>query len=137
MRTEKFPARSKSAFQSWRKKHGVTVHDAASLFAVTERCIRNWDKKDAPPLAKRMIQIFTRDLGGLHPSWKGISIKPNGKMYFKGMVGGQSQNVGLSADHIRHYPATINQLHQIENDAHAQARLIQDKLRKLQYQDRS
>jgi hypothetical protein len=84
-----------------------------------------------------MIQIFTRDLGGLHPSWKGISIKPNGKMYFKGMVGGQSQNVGLSADHIRHYPATINQLHQIENDAHAQARLIQDKLRKLQYQDRS
>jgi hypothetical protein len=137
MRTEKFPARSKSAFQSWRKKNGVTVSAAAALFAVTERCIRNWDKRDAPPLAKRMIQIFSRDLGGLHPDWKGISIKPSGKMHFTAMVGGTRSQVGLSAEHMRHYPATINQLHQLENDAHAQARLINDTARKLLRQENS
>lgn len=135
MRTEKFPARSKSAFQSWRKKNGITVSAAATLFAVTERCIRNWDKRDAPPLAKRLIQLFNRDLGGLHPDWKGISIKPSGKMHFSSIVGGTTTHVGLSAEHIRHYPSTINQLHQFENDAHAKARLINATAKKLLLQE--
>lgn len=135
MRTEKFPARCKSAFQTWRKKHGVSIGAAAHLFDVTEKSIRNWDKRDAPPLAKRIIQLLNRDLGGLHPDWRGISIRPNGKMYFKGLVGGESKQVGLSAEHIRHYPATINELNRIENEAHAKARLINDAARKQILQD--
>lgn len=65
----------------------------------------------------RMVQIFERDLSGLHSTWKGISIRPDGKLYIVGaMVGSRSGTVGLSADHIRNYPAAINRLHQLEND---------------------
>ena len=68
-------------------------------------------------MVMRMVQIFERDLSGLHSSFKGISIRPDGKLYIVGaMVGSRSGTVGLTADHIRNYPAAINRLHQLEND---------------------
>lgn len=113
----KFPARCRTKFQQWRKRHNVSVPEAAQLFGCTERSIRNWDQREASPMVMRMIQIFERDLSGLHSTWKGISIRPDGKLYIVGaMVGSRSGTVGLTADHIRNYPAAINRLHQLEND---------------------
>jgi DNA-binding XRE family transcriptional regulator len=112
----KFPARCKTKFQQWRKRYAVSIPDAAQLFGVTEKTVRNWDKREAPLLALRMVQIFERDLGGLHPTFRGISIRPDGKLYLGAMIGSRSGNVGLSAEHLRQYPAAINRLHQLEND---------------------
>lgn len=121
MASEKFPARCKTKFQQWRKRYGVTIPSAAHLFGVTEKTVRNWDKREAPVLAQRMIHIFERDLGGLHPDWRGITIRPNGKLYLGAMVGSHSVPVGLSAEHIRNYPSAINRLHQLENSLEHQA----------------
>ena len=115
MKTEKFPKRCKTPFQSWRKKFAVSVPAAAHLFGVTERSVRNWDAKGCPDLVTRMIDLFDRDLGGLHPDWKGITIKPNGKMYLGSLSGPDRAVVGLSARHIREYPNAIAQLHHYEN----------------------
>ena len=113
----KFPARCRTKFQQWRKRFNVSVSEAAQLFGCTERSIRNWDQREAPLMVLRMVQIFERDLSGLHKTWKGISIRPDGKLYIVGaMVGSRSGTVGLTADHIRNYPAAINRLHQLEND---------------------
>ena len=113
----KFPARCRTKFAQFRKRHNLSVPEAAQLFGVTERSVRNWDQREAPPMVLRMIQIFERDLSGLHSTWKGISIRPDGKLYIVGaMVGSRSGTVGLTADHIRNYPAAINRLHQLEND---------------------
>lgn len=112
----KFPARCRTKFAQFRKRHNVSVPEAAQLFACTERSIRNWDQREAPPMVMRMVQIFERDLGGLHPSFRGISIRPDGKLYLGAMIGSRSGNVGLTAEHLRQYPAAINRLHQLEND---------------------
>lgn len=73
-------------------------------------------------MVMRMVQIFERDLSGLHSSFKGISIRPDGKLYIVGaMVGSRSGTVGLTAAHIRNYPAAINRLHQLENDIASRA----------------
>lgn len=113
----KFPSHSRTKFQQWRKRHNVSVPEAAQLFGVTERSVRNWDQREAPPMVMRIVQIFERDLSGLHSSFKGISIRPDGKLYIVGaMVGSRSGTVGLTADHIRNYPAAINRLAQLEND---------------------
>lgn len=112
----KFPARCRTKFQAFRKRHNLSVPEAAQLFACTERSIRNWDQREAPPMVMRMVQIFERDLGGLHPSFRGISIRPDGKLYLGAMIGSRSGNVGLTAEHLRQYPAAINRLHQLEND---------------------
>lgn len=80
----------------------------------------------------RMIQIFERDLSGLHSTWKGISIRPDGKLYIGGaMVGSRSGTVGLTADHIRNYPAAINRLHQLENDLACRAQELVRQLHHL------
>lgn len=121
MKSEKFPARCKTKFHSWRKRYGVTIPSAAHLFGVTEKTVRNWDKREAPALVQRMIHIFERDLGGLHPDWRGITLRPNGKLYLGAMVGSHSGPVGLSAEHIRNYPAAINRLHQLESSFEHQA----------------
>jgi hypothetical protein len=94
----------------------VSPAAAAHLFDCTEKTIRNWDKREAPTLALRMCDIFERDLSGLHSDWRGISLRPDGKLYFATMVGSRSGPVGLSAEHIRNYPAAINRLHHLEND---------------------
>lgn len=128
----KFPARCRTKFQQWRKRYGVSIPDAAQLFGVTEKTIRNWDKREAPLLALRMVQIFERDLSGLHSTWKGISIRPDGKLYIVGaMVGSRSGTVGLTADHIRNYPAAINRLNQMENDLGSRAQELVRQLHHL------
>ena len=128
----KFPARCRTKWQQWRKRYGVSIPDAAQLFGVTEKTVRNWDKREAPLLALRMVQIFERDLSGLHSTWKGISIRPDGKLYIVGaMVGSRSGTVGLTADHIRNYPAAINRLHQLENDLGFRAQELVIKLHHL------
>lgn len=117
MKPETFPKKCKTPFQSWRKKYAVNVASAASLFGVTERSIRNWDTRGCPEMVTRMMDLFDRDLGGLHPAWKGISIKPNGKMYLGSLIGPTRSVVGLTAQHIREYPNAIGQLHRYENNA--------------------
>lgn len=117
----KFPPRCKTKFQQWRKRYGVSPSAAAHLFGCTERSIRNWDKREAPPMILRMCDIFQRDLSGLHPDWRGISLRPDGKLYFATMVGTRSGPVGLTAEHIRNYPAAINRLHQLEASIERQA----------------
>jgi phage terminase Nu1 subunit (DNA packaging protein) len=124
MRTETFPKRCKSPFQSWRKKNGILVHQAAHLFGVTERSVRNWDTRGCPDLVNRMIDLFERDLGGLHPDWKGISIKPNGKMYLGSLFGTTNRVVGLTAEHIRQYPHAIQALSQLESSAERRAQEV-------------
>ena len=127
----KFPARCKTKFQQWRKRYGVSPAAAAHLFGCTERSIRNWDKREAPPMILRMCDIFQRDLSGLHPSWSGISLRPDGKLYFATMVGARSGPVGLTADHIRNYPAAINRLHQLEADISTRAQELVRQLHHL------
>lgn len=128
----KFPARCRTRWQQWRKRYGVSIPDAAQLFGVTEKTVRNWDKREAPTLALRMCDIFQRDLSGLHSTWRGISIRPDGKLYIVGaMVGSRSGTVGLTADHIRNYPAAINRLHQLENDIACRAQELVRQLHHL------
>ena len=127
----RFPARCKTKFQQFRKRHNLSVSAAAQLFGVTERSVRNWDQREAPLLVMRMVQIFERDLSGLHPTWKGISIRPDGKLYLGAMIGSRSGNVGLTADHLRNYPAAINRLHQLENDLACRAQELARQLHHL------
>jgi DNA-binding XRE family transcriptional regulator len=127
----RFPARCRTKFQQWRKRYGVSVPAAAQLFDVTEKTVRNWDKREAPTLALRMCDIFQRDLSGLHPSWSGISLRPDGKLYFATMVGARSGPVGLTADHIRNYPSAINRLHQLEADISTRAQELVRQLHHL------
>lgn len=54
----KFPARCRTKFAQWRKRCNVSVPEAAQLFGCTERSIRNWDQREAPPMVMRMVQIF-------------------------------------------------------------------------------
>ena len=136
MKREKFPLRAKTKFQSWRKKYGMTIPYCSTLFDVTEKSIRNWDKKEAPSWVFRMINLFDRDLGGLHPDWRGISIKPNGKMYLGKAIGPTGATVGFSARHIKEYPNAINRLHMYENDLEVIAREIVHRVqRQLIHQD--
>lgn len=136
MKREKFPLRCKTKFHSWRKKYGMTIPDCAQLFDVTHRSIRNWDKTEAPSWVFRMIHLFDRDLGGLHPDWKGITIKPNGKMYLGKAIGPTGASVGFSACHIKEYPNAINRLHMYENDLEVIAREIVHRVqRQLIHQD--
>jgi hypothetical protein len=134
MKREKFPIRCKTKFHSWRKKYGMTIPYCAILFDVTEKSIRNWDKKDAPSWVFRMIHLFDRDLGGLHPDWKGITIKPNGKMYLGKRIGPSGASVGFSARHIKEYPNAINRLHMLENDIELVAREIVHRVERHQIQ---
>lgn len=103
---------------------------AAFYFEVSLRTITNWDNSDAPDWAYRLIQITSRDLGGFHPSFRGISVKANGKMYLGARLAGGG-NVGLSAEHLKHYPAVIRRLHELENNFHAQAAEIVHQARRI------
>lgn len=83
-------------------------------------------------MVMRMVQIFERDLSGLHSTWKGISIRPDGKLYIVGaMIGSRSGTVRLTADHIRNYPAAINRLNQMENDLASRAQELVRQLHHL------
>lgn len=130
MTSPKPRTRAKSKFQSWRYKVGMNKAQAAFYFEVSLRTITNWDNSDAPDWAYRLIQITSRDLGGFHPSFRGISVKANGKMYLGARLAGGG-NVGLSAEHLKHYPAVIRRLHELENNFHAQAAEIVHQARRI------
>jgi DNA-binding transcriptional regulator YiaG len=90
----------KSEFAKFRSKFFLSIAQAAELFGVTERTIRNWDANGAPPIAMKLVAIYQRDLSGYHPDWRGFKIGVNGKLY------GPNQ-VQLSAEHIRHWRACV------------------------------
>lgn len=74
------PRIKKSEFHRLRRKFFIDIPQAAELFQVTERTIRNWDKDGAPPLAMRLLAERSRELGSLHPQWHGFKIDLRGKL---------------------------------------------------------
>ena len=68
-------------FKRIRRQRRISTKDAARLFEVTERTIRNWDRRGAPRLAMRLLCEVEGRLDALHPDWKGWTISTNGKLY--------------------------------------------------------
>lgn len=75
------PRKAHSEFWRQRRKFYISTQAAAELFTVTERTIRNWDRRGAPAWAMRELLIRDRCLGGIHPAWQGFRIGWNGKLY--------------------------------------------------------
>lgn len=75
------PRKAHSEFWKMRRKFYISNNDAAELFGVTPRTIRNWDRRGAPAWAMRELMIRDRCLGGIHPAWLGFRIGWNGWLY--------------------------------------------------------
>lgn len=73
--------RKKTEFEKLRGKLFISRKEAAVLFSVTERTIRNWEAKKAPQWALRELMRQDRQLSGYHPAWNGFRIGWNGWLY--------------------------------------------------------
>ena len=73
--------KKKTEFEKLRGKLFISRKDAAVLFEVTERTIRNWEKKKAPQWALRELMRQDRQLSGYHPAWNGFKIGWDGWLY--------------------------------------------------------
>lgn len=75
-------ARAKrTEFGRLRAKYFMTLQQAAELFSVTVRTIRNWDRRKAPAYATRELLRRDRSLSGFHPAWAGFRIGWDGALY--------------------------------------------------------
>jgi hypothetical protein len=83
--------RKLSLFGKWRRKHFVSDEEAAQLFEVHQRTIQRWDYEGAPTLAMRQVDLWNRDLGGIHPRWKGWKIDKNGRLVGRKLPGAKSE----------------------------------------------
>jgi transcriptional regulator with XRE-family HTH domain len=67
-----------SDFYTLRKEAGLSRANAAELFEVSERTIKNWDKDNKPPKAVFLyLHVLTRRLDHLGPDWKGFRFAGN------------------------------------------------------------
>lgn len=84
-----------SSFAKFTRKYRLSVKEAARVFEVTERTVRNWKYKEPPRWVRRAMERQDRWLSGIHPDWAGFRIGWNGKLY--GPYGFQ-----VSAEYLRH-----------------------------------
>lgn len=86
-----------SAFLKLRRRYFVSQARAALVFGVTVRTVRNWERREAPRPVLAYLQIaYERDLGAIHPDWRGFRIGLNGKLY-------GPEKLQISAWHLRHW----------------------------------
>lgn len=55
---------------------GLNRKQVAWLFDVTEKTIRNWEKKGAPVYVNRFMKLFDGRLDFFGPQWQGLRITP-------------------------------------------------------------
>jgi transcriptional regulator with XRE-family HTH domain len=67
-----------SDFYTLRKEAGLSRANAAELFEVSKRTIKNWDKDNKPPKAVFLyLHVLTGRLDHLGPDWKGFRFAGN------------------------------------------------------------
>lgn len=74
-------SRKLSEFAKLCRQRRISIQEAAELFQVTPRTVRNWLERGAPPLVMRRLWEEDGRLDALHPSWVGFKIGANGKLY--------------------------------------------------------
>jgi hypothetical protein len=84
----------RTEFGRLRAKYFMTLQQAAELFSVTVRTIRNWDRRKAPAYATRELLRRDRSLSGFHPAWAGFRIGWDGALY-------GPNRIRISPEHLR------------------------------------
>jgi len=63
-------------FRSRYRFVGLTSSKVAELFSVTERTIRNWEKKGAPPYVDKFLMLYEGRLDFFGKAWIGFRLTP-------------------------------------------------------------
>lgn len=80
----------------------------AELIGVTERTIANYNRKDSPTWAKRIIQLYNlRDLAGIAPEWQGFT-------FSRGKLVNAKLKINLAPESLRHWPTIMEKLQRLE-----------------------
>lgn len=98
--------RAWTEFGKLRRKYFISRPDAARLFEVSVRTIRNWDTKKAPTWALRVLQRKDRQLGGIDPAWTGFRIGWDGALY-------GPNRLRVRPDHLRHWALGTSNEHRV------------------------